>query len=520
MNPNNKRKLALILSVLMMVMAASMAQATTASPTQAAPAYTEVTLMKGSITQNVIATGSLRFEGEMSLKLPETLTLEGIEVEAGEAVAKGQTLARYDLEAFKVSLEEARDALTAQNEAIVQLLAQQDSDQSIKTAVKGVVKQLNLNAGQMVQQTLKDQPAAILSANGKMQVMIKPSVPLSLGQDVRVKVSTQIQAGSVARLEDDGNALISFPDTRARIDEVVQVTLSGAVIGEGKAQVSLPYLLYTQIDGVVQSVSVKVNSSVTRNSTIYLVENAAPSEEYQKALTDREELRQNVLLLEELAANPVFVSQTDGVIAKVTAQEGVVMQKGAELLRLYADRVFVLDVAVDELDILSVKEGQWGVAALDAITGVQLPVQVKGISLLGNSSSGITSYTVTLSVQEDERLLSGMNGTATLTVGEVQDTVLVPLGALMSDRKGNYVLLKDESAATDSAQAQGIKTYVEVGLSDANYAAVLEGLSEGDVVLMQSSAALSTQETRQSQPGFGTMMNPDRQFSPGGGQRP
>lgn len=520
MNPNKRKALALVLSGLMTVMAVSMAQATTASPTQAAPAYTEVTLMKGSITQNVIATGSLRFEGEISLKLPEALTLEGIDVKAGEAVVKGQTLARYDVEALKASLEEARDALTVQDEAIVQLLAQQDSDQSIKTAVKGVVKQLNLNAGQMVQQTLKGQPSAILSANGLMQVMIKPTAPLVLGQDVRVKVGTQVQAGSVARLMDDGNALISFPDTRAMIDEVVQVMLSGAAIGEGKSQVSLPYLLYTQIDGVVESVSVKVNSSVTRNSVIYLVQNAAPSEEYQKALTDREELRQNVLLLEGLAANPVFVSPKDGVIAEVTAQEGAAMQKGAELLRLYADRVFVLDVAVDELDILSVKAGQWGMAALDAITDAQLPVQVKGISLLGNSSGGITSYTVTLSIQEDERLLSGMNGTATLTVGEVQDTVLVPLGALMSDRNGNYVLLKDESAAAGSAGAQGTKTYVEVGLSDADYAAVLEGLSEGDIVLMQSSAALSTQETRLAQPGFGTMMNPDRQFNPGGGQRP
>lgn len=514
------RVFAMILaSVSMGMFSATAYAASTATPTATASAYSEVTLSKGSITKNVIATGSLSFEEEESLILPEALTLESIEVEAGEAVTKGQVLARYDTEVLNESLKTAKTALIAQNEVIVQLLADQSSDQSIKSAIAGIVKQLNLDAGQMVQQTLQEQPAAIISTNGLMQVRFTPSQTLSLGLVVKVKVGTLTQTGSVARLDADGSVLVTFPDSRAKIDEVVQVTLNGATIGEGKAQVNMPYLLYTQVDGVIASVSVKVNGTVARNTTIYLVENAAPTVDYLEAVDDRDEMVLEIQRIEKLLANPVFLCEMDGIVAEVTAQEGTAMQKGAELLRLYSGNSFTLDVAVDELDILSVQAGQEGLASLDAITDAQLQIKVEKVSLLGSSSSGITSYTVTLSIQEDSRLRSGMNGTATLTVGEARDNVLVPLAALMSDRNGNYVLLKDGDA-TASAEVQGVKTYVEVGLSDANYAAVEEGLNEGDIVLVRSSALTGTQTTRQTQPGFGSMMNPERQMNPGGGQRP
>ena len=131
-----------------------------------------------------------------------------------------------------------------------------------------IVKVLNLQAGQMVQQSLQGEPAAVLSTNGLMQVNITPTTTLSLGQTVRVKVGAQTQTGSVARLTDEKTALITFPDTLARVDQAVQVTLNGVTVVEGSAQNSQPYYLYTDIDGVVDSIPVKINSSVTSKARL------------------------------------------------------------------------------------------------------------------------------------------------------------------------------------------------------------------------------------------------------------
>lgn len=519
MNRMKRNWLALTLITVLAMAAVTTAETTKPVPAATAPSFTEVALKKGSITQNVIAIGSLRFDGTESLKIPEKVTLQTIEVNEGESVSKGQILARYDEDALKASLREARNTLAAQEKTVAQLLAQQRSDQSIQTAVAGLVKQLNLETGQMVQQTLEGRAAAILSSNGLMQVSIEPSEPLTLDQVVRVAVGTVTYTGSVARLDNNGSALITFSDARALIDETVQVTLDGDLIGEGKAQVNMPYLLYTQSDGVVSSVSVSLNNKVNRNATIFRVSNAEPSREYMEALEDLDDLRHLVISYEEMLESPVFICEVDGIVAQVNAKEGAALQKGTELLSLYAGSALVLDVAVDELDILSVQPGHKGTASLDAIKNAQLPVSVEEISLLGNNNSGITTYTVTLSIQSDERLRSGMNGTATLKVGEALDSVLVPLAALMSDRNGSYVLMKKEGDVS-ATEAPGVKTYVKVGLSDASYAVVTEGLEEGDVVLVRNTALPSTQITQPMQPGLNNMMNPNRQGIPGGGRNP
>lgn len=526
-----KNALILCLTWLMPVIAAA---ASTSSPA-VTPEYAEITLALGSVTKTVIATGALRFDQEESLTLPEDITLSAIEAVQGDAVASGQVLAHYDIQALQDAIDAAQAALDEQDETLLTLLSQQKSDQSIQPAMAGVVKVMNLQEGKMVQQCLQGKPAAILSTNGLMQVHITPTATLTLGQTVQVKVGAQNQTGSVARLMDDGSALITFPDTRALADETVQVTYNGGTVGEGSAQISQPYDLYTDVEGVVDSVSVKVNASVKPNSVLAKVTNAEPATEYRQAQEEREDRAQQLQKLQALLDDPVYRSPMDGIVSEVTAQTGQALSKGDCLMKLYPNQAFVMDVAVDELDILSVMEGQEGTVALDALPDVQLPVRVERISRLGSTTSGITNYTVTLSVQEDSRLLSGMNGTMTLIVGEEAGTVLVPLVALMNDRQGNYVLLKDDTLAADAAQT-GIKTYVQVGLSDANYAAVISGLQAGDVVLVRAGAMAQTDNSqRQQMPDFGQMPDfdqmpppgdgmpgggPGGNFQPGGGQRP
>lgn len=68
----------------------------------------------------MIAIGSLRFDGTEGLKITEKVTLRTIEVNEGESVSKGQILARYDEDALKASLREARNTLATQEKTVAQ----------------------------------------------------------------------------------------------------------------------------------------------------------------------------------------------------------------------------------------------------------------------------------------------------------------------------------------------------------------------------------------------------------------
>ena len=159
-----------------------------------------------------------------------------------------------------------------------------------------------------------------------------------------------------------------------------------------------------------------------------------------------------------------------------------------------------------EVDLNGNTTGKDGQALLD-----QLRINGTQAYKIGTATSGVTVYDVTLTIEGDDQLKLGMNGTATILVEERENVLLVPIAALNTSRGESYVWLKSDSAADGEP---GVRTTVETGLSDENYAEVLSGLSEGDVVLITREASTSTTDSREN--GMGGMMMDMGGGMPGG----
>ena len=201
----------------------------------------------------------------------------------------------------------------------------------------------------------------------------------------------------------------------------------------------------------------------------------------------------------------------DGIVASIVAASATEQAADTLLVSLYVGDEKEMVVSVDELDITSVEVGQNVELAMDAITDHTYAGTVSKISQIGTATSGVTVYDVTLTIEGDDQLKLGMNGTATILVEERENVLLVPIAALNTSRGESYVWLKSDSAADGEP---GVRTTVETGLSDENYAEVLSGLSEGDVVLITREASTSTTDSREN--GMGGMMMDMGGGMPGG----
>ncbi len=479
--------------------------------------YTRVPLSSGSLSQTVTSTGSLSYEKTQTLKAAQAVTVAVIPVSAGDRVKAGDTLLSYDVSLLRDILDQAKADLILQDAEIASLAGAQSDEAIIPAQAAGVVKALYLQAGHMVQEQLQGGPAALLSLDGLMQVEISPSQPLTLGQSVRVTLGTTVYTGSVCRL-DAGKALVTFPDTRAAIGDSVQVKLGNVIVGAGEAQIHLPFLVYTALDGVVDSVDASLNDSLRARGSLYSLTGVTLSADYLAALEKREDLRKQIKALEALIASPRLTSPIDGIVKEIAVQEGQAAAEGVALLTLYADGDMVMKIDVDELDILKVAIDQAGSVLMDAQPSSPYRVKVSHIASIGTSSGGITGYEVTLKLEDNAALMMGMNGTATLTVGESGKAVLVPLSALYSDRNGSYVWLWQEGFAS-SDETPGIKTYIQTGLSNERYTAVAQGLSEGQSVMVKNSAAGTSTQTNRF--GMGSMpQGPSGVGRPEGGFNP
>jgi HlyD family secretion protein len=90
-----------------------------------------------------------------------------------------------------------------------------------------------------------------------------------------------------------------------------------------------------------------------------------------------------------------------------------------------------LQVAVDEADIGRVKVGQTADFTVDAYPGQTFRATITSLRFAPDDTEDVVTYTAVLSVANDGLLLRpGMTATATITVAEETDALLVPVAAL------------------------------------------------------------------------------------------
>lgn len=177
-----------------------------------------------------------------------------------------------------------------------------------------------------------------------------------------------------------------------------------------------------------------------------------------------------------------------------------------------------VSINVDELDILSVKEGQTAEITLDALEDQSFQGTITNISQ-AVSGSGSTKYPVEITLERTEDMRVGMSASATIYIDEAKDAVLIPAEALQERKDKTFVYTKKDEEGNLSGE-----TEVTTGLSDGNRAEIVSGLSEGDTVYYLR-AGSDDSENAQQFPGMGGMPGgagmPDGSKIPdGGGNRP
>ena len=151
-----------------------------------------------------------------------------------------------------------------------------------------------------------------------------------------------------------------------------------------------------------------------------------------------------------------------------------------------------LTLDVDELEILSIQEGQSVSITADALPDETFSGVVTNVSSAGTTTGGTTTYPVTIRIDDYGQLLPGMNATAEIVVDSAEDALSVPNGAIV---RGGYVLVTEDSPSAANAvegmtAPEGyVYVAVETGVSDDNYIQVTAGLEEGDTVAYDADAA-------------------------------
>ena len=175
-----------------------------------------------------------------------------------------------------------------------------------------------------------------------------------------------------------------------------------------------------------------------------------------------------------------------GTVVTKTAKAGDKIEGGSSgtLCTIYDLSYLEMTMSIDELDISDVEVGQTVQITADAVEDTTYTGVVTKVSVAGNTSGGITTYPVTVRIDETDGLRPGMNVDAEIVLSESADTLAIPSGVV---NRGNTVLITaDSPSAANAADQEAPEGYVyvevETGVSDDSYTEILSGLQEGDTV--------------------------------------
>ena len=253
---------------------------------------------------------------------------------------------------------------------------------------------------------------------------------------------------SVTELEEKYNTALLAYDTQKL---AIQNTYDAAVLEGNSAE------------SVYQAALVKLQASV---------------DEAQETLDELKEEQAAFLALE----NGVITAEQAGTLASVTYEAGDTLFSNVAAVSYYSTGTITISVEVDQSYIAKIEVGDDVSVAIsgsrDSLTGTIQSIASSATT--GGSVSNVT-YAVVIAIDNsDGRLSSGSSAELTVEYGEYPDVIYVEADAVTQNADGTgTVLMYDENDAVTEQT-------VTIGESTDDYVIVTEGLSEGDICLIET----------------------------------
>ena len=450
--------------------------------------YTREILTRGNLQVEVTGNGSVKAAQERTLYASFSAEVNAVYRKSGEAVREGEVIAQLDDALLEADIAAARDRLEAANNQLRGASLRQE-ERRITVPVKGRVK-LIAGKGDDVS-AIRDAYGAIayLSQDDSMQVTLAAVPGLADGESVTLVGEQGSIAATVASARNAQQNTVLVTQGDEPPIQRVQAYWQGELIGEG---LLLPHrgipVLASQ--GTIASMEAKENDSIAVGATLFWLEKDysettlalfAAQQEAQRAYDAQCAKRA------ELAVCAPF----DGVLVSLSLTEGETLAQGRAMVTVQRAADYEVVAAIDELDIALVAEGQRATVTMDAVKGVVFEAVVLRKASVGSYQGGVTTYDVTLALDADEGVLAGMSAEVRIGVADRQGALLLPK-TLVAYRGGKPYVLTEQGEVP-----------VTLGLASHDQVEILDGLREGQAVLVKQEKAPTGMAAMQMGGGMG-----------------
>ena len=459
--------------------------------------YQEAPVERRSITDALSASGTLEPADSYTVNTLVSGEILSDTFEKGDQVTEGQLL-------YTIDSSNASSSLTQSQNSYSQ--AQTSYQQAVKAKypeadLSGTVSEVYVNEGDSVSagtQLLK------IVADENIYIDFSftyaDSDDFYIGQTATVFINgfEGTLTGKVTAVSSSSAAVstgVPLTTVRVRLTNPGLVTsdyTASAVIGsyssygQAAVKVGASSVITAEASGKVSGFNWLVGDTISSGDRICTLTGDSVDNQIENARISVSNASTSLENAQENLEDYSITAPISGTVVTKTAKAGDKIEGGSNstLCVIYDLSYLEMTMAIDELDISSVEVGQEVRITADAVEGKTYTGVVTEVSVAGTTSGGITTYPVTVRIDDTDGLLPGMNVDAEIVVSSAEDVLAIPSAAV---NRGDTVLITaDSPSAANALDQEAPEDYVyvavETGTSDDSYIEITSGLQEGDTV--------------------------------------
>lgn len=476
--------------------------------------YVTATVSKNTITNSISGSGSLASASSYDVTSSVNAEIKSVNVSEGDKVEKGDVLAVLDGSSVKLARDKAKlsyeNALEEKENIQTQL-----NNLNINSTITGIITQINVSVyksvqkGDVIAQVTDD---SVMSAKVYFSNLTDLN-KFSTGQNVTGttasgKSFSATIASKSASLESSGGGsyyslTLNISNTNSAFKDGVSETIT---INDGtdtytSAQLSTVNYIYSavniisKVSGEISNVYYQAGNKIISGAAIAKIDGGDLEKSFENQNIAVAEALLNYNNAKEAVNNLNITAQQDGTVASLNAKSGE-MANGTLMTISDFDNLNIV-MSVDELDINSIKVGQKADVTSSLYEDTTFSGTISKIALEGSAQNGVTTFDVTISMDEIKDLKPGMSVDIEIILEETENALSLPLAAVQKDDKGYFVYKTDNTTDITDETLEKCKTYIEVGLTNTAYAEITSGLSEGYIVIYLSQTSSSSNKNSQ-----------------------
>ncbi len=150
-----------------------------------------------------------------------------------------------------------------------------------------------------------------------------------------------------------------------------------------------------------------------------------------------------------------IIAGFDGEVIAIHTDINDTVSSGDAAIGLVNRASMKVEASIDESNISQISLGDKAEISMDSLPGTSLTGTVTLIDPIGKTVSGLVKYTVTVSVDPtDAPVLFGATATVIITTSEPRQALAVPIGAVQTDTRGEYLMRVKADGSAERIEIQ------------------------------------------------------------------